>query len=1169
MDDNSAASVDPGSSGDDERPLVQQNTADNGSTVYAVLNGNQSIYHVLPDVTSPDPWLTAQEAFEDPHAAAYFSHRWNLVGRTELVKELVSFSTTTDEANGRVGVLLGAAGAGKSRVLHALAADFVLRTGGVVRVLPAYPAVNHQVSARLPDDSSLLVVIEDAHQRPDDLPDVIRDLCRQRPRAKIIISTRPSGTAALRTAFRQLRMDDSLIPTWELGELSTREATSLAAQALSSETRHLARWLAKAVGDSPFLLLFSAVQIGRGRLDPEQVERDGELRRQVTEAFITEAMGSSATHDEDRSLLHLVAALQPVRIDVPRFLSTMAHLLGVSTAIVRTRLARLVDIGLLARRGTSHRILPDLLGDVLLAEAALDPRSGQSIGFLEDILDNTDGEPLTNLLVNTGRVDWQWRDLRPNGPSPVEPLWLILTQEYAAGSADARRQLLTVVRKVAPFQPRRVLDLLRTTVEADRSGLARLLDDIPPVLAAAAQDPEHLGESLDLLWKVGQHDVRPIHSAPHSALRLLSDLASYTPDKPLFYQEAVVDAVGRWAQAGTAHASSRMPFALLDRIFETVAERHETEGWTLVISRLPLAADRVASVRARAYQVLLDAYGSSDPVRAGIAARSLAEAFRDQRGPFEALVVPALEELAVRTREIGPGPLVSLAVHRSVLWHLLYGAASASAAARRVSDSLPDSLPHRIAVLMHSDCHEWQLVGDDYDFGASEHAWQLRITQAAEEAASLWDDRTVWSVLCDLLETGVRVFAECPPDCRPLIDGFAAGRPGLSTAIIRGALERGDTTVDLVVAPALKALWESDPLAAEQLLTELSDTSRAAVLRSVLQTSLTRLAAGNALHTSEGTAARRLAAHHDVSVRVAVLSLAVRMVRNLSTRSEGIALLCSVPFSALPSGAREFAWAFIGPDALSWSDLTPDQRAGCVIELTGAPTLDDYRVQSAIAALSEAYEDEALDMLIERVESWESDPAPACTPLPFSWGAPLPFKNSTRRTDLLERLVRWFEREREHPWRRELFGIKLFSIVAGGTYTREVLDVLLKVFRSGDAARMQAIAPLLGGAHRDLLWEKPDFVADILQTAAQHSNELYHRVGGHLMNAVMSGVKSTSPGEPFPQDVEVREQAARIRAGLTAGSPEDRFYSALEDRAGAEIERALREDLDLDNRREW
>ncbi|MFK0235330.1 ATP-binding protein [Streptomyces vinaceus] len=1169
MDDNSTTSVESGSSGDDDRAPVQRNTAADGGTVYAVQNGNQAIYHVLPDTSSSNPWLTAQEAFDDPHAAAYFSHRWDLVGRTELVEELVSLTADTDGATGHLGILLGAAGAGKSRVLHALAADFALRTGGVVRVLPAYEAVGHQVPARLPDDASLLVIIEDAHQRPDDLSDVIRDLCRQRPRARIIISTRPSGMAAIRTAFRQLRMDDTLVPTWELDELSSRQATSLAAQALSDETQHLARWLAMAVGDSPFLLVFSAVQIARGQLNPERLQRDGELRRQVTEAFITEALGSSVTHDEDRSLLHLVAALQPVRLDSPHFPSAMAQLLGLSTALVRTRLARLVDVGLLARRGASYRILPDLLGDVLLAEAAFDPRSGRSNGFLEDVLANTDGEPLINLLVNTGRVDWQWKDLRPNDPSPVEPLWRILKQEYAAGSTEVRRQLLTVVRKVAPFQPRRALDLLRATVEAGRLTLVGLLDAVPPVLAAIAHDPNHLGEALDLLWEVGQQDGRPIHSAPYSALRLLSDLASYTPDKPLFYQEAVVDAVGRWVQAGPVDASSRMPFALLDQIFETVAEHHETEGWTVVISRLPLAADRVASVRARAYQVLLDAYSSSDPVRAGVAARSLGEAFRDQRGSFEDLVVEALEELAARTQVVGPDPLVSLAVHRSVLWHMVYGAASTSEAARRVSDSLPDSLPHRIAVLMHSDCHEWQLVDDDYDFVASERAWQARIAEAAEEATSLWDDGTVGNVLCDLLEKGIQVFAEYPSGCSHLIGRFAAGRPGISMAVVRGALERGDNTVDIVVAPALKALWDSSPFIAEQLLTELEGTDRPAVLRSVLQASAARVAAGDSLSASESTAVGRLAGHDDASVRVAVLRLAVRMVRNPSMKSDGIALLCSIQFSALHSGAKEFAWAFVGPDAISWSDMTPDQRAGCVIELIRVQTLDDHRIQSAIAALSEAYENEALDIPIQRLESWESDPVSSYIPLPFSWKASLPFRNSSRRTSLLERLIHWFEQEREHPWRREIFGVKLFNIVAGETYNREVLDVILKAFRSGDSKQIWAIAPLLSGVHRGLLWDEPDFVADVLQTAARQSNELYRRVGDYLMSAGMSGLKSTSPGEPFPQDVEVREQASRIRRRLTTGSPEDRFYSALQERANVEIEGALREDQNFDNRREW
>ncbi|MEU7324785.1 hypothetical protein ABZ682_30165 [Streptomyces griseoviridis] len=1170
MDENVTPSgTEPDHAGPDTHGPVQRNTATCGGMVNAVQNGPLTVnHHLHVEPSAPDPWLSPHEAFDDPQAAAYFSHRWDLVGRSELVEQLSSFTTGEGRTEGRVGVLLGAAGGGKSRVLRSLAAEFAHRAEGVVRVLPAIAPVGHHLAERLPADAALLIIIEDAHQRPEDLTGIVRELRRERPKAVVLVSTRPSGTAALRKTLRQLRVDDAEVPTWELGELSTRDAAALAAQALGEAKEHLARRLAAAVGDSPFLLVFSAVEIARGRLDPRWLESDASLHQQVSEAFIATALADPATHDEDQALLHAVAALQPVRADVPRFLEAMAALLGTSDTVLRAQLSRLVDSGVLTRRGNSHRILPDLLGDVLLAEAAIDPKSGASTGFLERVLAETDGEPLTNLLVNTGRVDWQWRRLRPFGQSPVEPLWRLLEQEYTEGDPVTQSSLLKVVRKIATFQPRRVLDLLRPVVEADTADACHVVDDVPLVLAAAAHDPDHLGEALDLLWKLGQRDLRPLHSTPQSALRLLSDLASYSPDKPLLYQEAVIDAVARWARQGAVSSAGRMPFALLDRIFETTAERHEADGLTLTISRLPLLAERVATVRARAYQVLLDAYGSPDPVQAGAAARSFAEAFRDQSGPFEDSLVPALEALAARTREVQPGPLVALAVRRSVHWHVAYGSEQAAAAAQTVLDALPDSLPHRLAVLMYSDPHEWAVVNEEYDFEAADNDWQRQVSEAAVQA-SAWANGTAWEVLRDLLETGMQVFAEVPSGCTALIASMTLDQPARTVAIIRGTLECDDSTVDLVLAPALKALWGSEPQSAEQVAVDLLDTDRAASVRALVRASTARLAIGEALRPQELTMASRLSTHADTTVRTEVLRLAVAMIRHSASRPEAIALLCSVPFSDLGRGAADFCWAFIGPNALSWPELTRDQRTVCAGELAKTPTLDDHRVQSAIAALSEAHEDEALGLMLERLETWENDPGRGFQPLPYAWSAVPPFRNSPHRVELLRKLVRWFEEQREKPWRRELYGTNLFTIVTGGVYDSQVREVLLESFGSSDPARITAVAPLLSGAHSELLWEETKFVTEVLHAAAQHSEELYRRVGGYLMSSVTSGVKSTSPGEPYPKDLQIRERATRVRAILPAGSLEDRLYAALQDHASAEIGRALREDLDFDVRRQW
>ncbi|MFI8157701.1 hypothetical protein ACIF6I_00615 [Streptomyces microflavus] len=1137
--------------------------------VNAVQCGSQSVEnHFYPEPLPSDPWLTPEQAFNDPQAAAYFSHRWGWVGRSELLEQVASFLTEGDGTEGRIGVLVGAAGGGKSRMLRALATEFTVRAEGVVRVLPAVAAVGHRPAERLPTDTGLLVMIEDVHQRPDDLTGVVGEIRRERPDAAILLSTRPSGRAALRRTLRQLRLDDAQVPSWELGELSTRDAAALAGEALGEEKRHLARRLAAAVGDSPFLLVFSAVEIARGRLDPRWLESDAGLHQQVTEAFIATALADPVTRDDDRALLYAVAAMQPVRTDVPHFLEAMEALLGTTDTVLRAQLARLVNSGVLTRRGNSHRILPDLLGDVLLAEAAIDPGSGAPTTFLERVLAHADGEALTNLLVNTGRVDWQWSRLRPRGRSPVEPLWRLLESAYADGNSDTRSSLLKIVRRIAAFQPRRALDLVRPVVDAGSADMRHVLDDIPPVLAAAAQDPDHLGEALDLLWRLGQLDPRPLHSTPLSALRLLSDLASYSRDKPLLYQEAVIDAVARWARQGAVRPDGRMPFALLDRIFETVAEHHEMDGWTLTISRLPLSADRVATVRARAYEVLLDAYGSPDPVQACAAAMSFAEAFRDQRGPFEGFLVPALQALAARTREVRPGPLVSLAVRRSVHWHVDYGHGQATETAQAVLDALPDSLPHRLAVLMYSDAHEWAVADEEYDFAEAERDWECRLDEAAEEA-SAWSDDMAWEILRDVLETGMHALAENPAGCPQLVARMVSERPTRALAVVRGAAEREDSTVDFVLAPALKALWASDPRSAEQVVTDLLVTDRVASLRSLVRATESRIATGEVLHPQELTTAGRLSAHPDATVRTAVLRLAAAMIHHSEARTEAIALLCSVPFSDLGRGAADFCWAFIGPNALVWTELSPDQRTVCVTELGKTPTLEDHRVQKAVAALSEAYEDDALDMVIGRLEAWEHGAGPQFMPMPFAWSTPQPFRNSRNRGDLLRKVVQWFEQQREDPWRRELYGTELFTTIAGDANDSEVRESLLEPFRSGDPARMSAVAPLLSGGSGELLWEETGFVTEVLRAAAQQSEELYRKVGGHLMSSVTCGSKTTAPGKPFPKDIETRERATQVRAALPAGSPEDRLYAALQDHASVEISRALGEDPGFDARRNW
>ena len=72
--------------------------------------------------------------------------------------------------------------------------------------------------------------------------------------------------------------------------------------------------------------------------------------------------------------------------------------------------------------------------------------------------------------------------------------------------------------------------------------------------------------------------------------------------------------------------------------------------------------------------------------------------------------------------------------------------------------------------------------------------------------------------------------------------------------------------------------------------------------------------------------------------------------------------------------------------------------------------------------------------------------------------------------------------------------------------------------------------------------------------------DLYRAIGAALHSALVSGVRTGSSGEPFPEDVVQRDEARKIADGLPLGSPGERFYRSLQRSAEHEIERERNED---------
>ena len=178
-----------------------------------------------------------------------------------------------------------------------------------------------------------------------------------------------------------------------------------------------------------------------------------------------------------------------------------------------SHLRGLEDAGVLLRRGNSFRVVPDLLGDVVLSEACFDERSGVSTGYIERAVEVADAGPRRNIFVNAARIDWKIRHDRPSVPSLTDTLWLALSAEFDAAGILGRRRLVEFVGRVAHFAPRETLALVARAIEAPTDKVEEVSDveaaflrlhppsyrdvlrELPPLLRSVGYHLEYLPEA--------------------------------------------------------------------------------------------------------------------------------------------------------------------------------------------------------------------------------------------------------------------------------------------------------------------------------------------------------------------------------------------------------------------------------------------------------------------------------------------------------------------------------------------------------------------------------------------------------------------------------------------------------------------------------------------------
>jgi transcriptional regulator with XRE-family HTH domain len=1141
-------------------------------------------------VREPGPWLTNDEFFQPFSGDQLYTHDWGLVGRGDELNSVLSF---LNDENVKLAVLVGRGGIGKTRLLRSIAVDAEREHSITVRFVATGLSVRPENFELLPTDERLVVIIDDAHERTD-IAELIAGINRTRRQAKVLLALRPYGMTQLASDLRRIGLHPTDFPTWELEDLTAAEAETLSREILGpGPDASVVQRLAQVSTDCPLIAVVGAGLIKRGQLDPQRLEADDSIRSEVLRAFRDALVADPATGDSvlRREVLDAAAVLQPVRTEVEGFRSAMKQLTDAPFDKITAQLRSLEDAGVLLRRGQSLRIVPDLLGDVILAQACFDERSGLATGYLDRAHQATDGEALQHVFVNASRVDWQVRQEHANATSLVESLWSAVDTEFRSAGIRARVAILRLLRKVAFFQPDRALLIARWAVEHPtevveevdhvlvrlyRPSYEDVLHELPPLLNNIALNFGYLPQAADLLWQLGREDERPTNQHPEHAIRVLADLAGYQTGKPISFNAALVDTARRWLADENVGDLPRSPFDVLEPLLETEGYDQFPDAFKISFRPYTINVNAVRSLRDQVINLALTEARSQDLRRAvraikavgsglhypmGLFGRSVQKAEYDKWTPIFVDAIQRLQEIAT---DDTLDPVVGIAIRQALDWHATHAPVETRAAALTVLEHLPSSLDHELALVLHDG---WgHLIANREDFEQSERDKQARFERVAAELIANRSAPTIVGLLVDRLRAERRGFGTSEGFPGPFVWTLVGMEPSIGEAICQKVAAEPDSMLLELIPVTLSRLGDTRPSKAMDFAHKLLANGDLSVVQRVGYAFGWNRGARSQLLDGEIDLLRHFAEHKDPGVR----SSAVRAAQMISKvqRVEAVELVTHVRFADSLTVATDLFSSFGPHGFLSWTELSDTQAAGLLNQLRKCPSIDEYHVTEFLSRLSRDRPTSVIKLLIERGQHSEQDGTDSdYRALPFQWHSPLQVRLHAQFGGFLRQIRDWIASNID-SWQRRTMGAELFHAVAG-EFDEPVMEILNEAIRIGSREQIEALGAILREAPPILVWEDVDFVRRVLSAAAAHGEDCLQAIGGALHASVISGIRSGTSGQPFSEDIDQRNKSAEIARTLIRGSVEERFYSSLQSSAEQSIRWSEVRDERLLDGRDW
>ena len=1116
------------------------------------------------------------------NASALFNHAWELVGRSDHLRQAHEFVESQKQ---NVAILVGRGGIGKSKILHALSETFDSEHKGIaLRFAAEGVPLTHDCADQLPFEPCVIIV-DDAHRRGD-LPALLA-LSRQRPHVtKLFLSCRPEGIGYLKSQLTQGGFDvQEVVVLPHVKELSREEIIELGRQALGPEFAGLAEQLAAATWDCPLVTVVGGQLLAKKAIAPELLERDEEFRDTVLARFRDILVGDVGDRIDTtlcRSLLDLIAAVQPIRLDNENTLDSEAEFLHINRPALLCSLGILEEAGVLLRRGNTLRLVPDVLADHILHQANVTPQ-GHTTGYAERVFDKFSSLCPNEVLRNLSELDWRLRRSGAQASDLLSRIWQSIEQEFQDASNLGRSMILGILEKVAIYQPERTLELVEYAIRnpATESEApewpqfyeythSNVLRQLPTLLRQISYTLDFLPRCCNLLWELGRDDDRNLNSNPGHAMRVLADLGGYAVDKPFIVTRGVLDTVEKLLEEPGSHDHIHSLLDIIDPMLAKTGRSVHAEGHSFVHRPFTLKYESINSIRKRSISLIGRCLFSNNHRISLRALRSLESALcephavlemkisdedREQWRPEQLEILTLISDLAHRSTE----PVTLIRIRNALGWHRSH---SPSDEVRDKADAIVSSIPESLDLRLTQGLmgpfrmDDWQLnegSGDDGNRLRQEKIEQMQRALVVEFLGHSEHAGKAYEILSDRIQTINAAGVQSSPQVIIGILGntdpeFAAGLCDIIVDNLNGPL-----------APYLQSLltnvriWNAER--ARGIGQRALRGGSPILCRGVASSYQSRRWADNA-KAEDIEVIRELLDHDDLDVR----GLAIGSLATLAEAFPKVAidLAKGVEVGDNVSLAKRLCELFSDGWGVPFRELTPDDLKGLLSKLEDVQEIDDYYINAFLVKASELDAKAVVGLLLNRIRK-KSNKGPRYDALPtLGFRDPLIGLAASPDHETILREIR--DTSPEPGWSVEYWLPQLFREVSLGFESAASLKVLNEWINSGDAVRIESAARLVSAAQPEFVFKQVGFIANLLERAHAVSSDCYRSVASNLASGALSGTRSGTPGQPMPEDVAIRDQASAVKSQFDAGSPPYRFYASLAKSAEASIKDKLLRD---------